>query len=163
MEFPERKTMRLKGYDYSLNGAYFVTICIKERKPILWQRSVGANFVRPCNEFSLSAIGQKVEKEIEKLTSIYDNVKVDKYCIMPNHIHMILFVLRNENGRTQFAPTMSRVIKQFKGSITKQIGISIWQRSYYDRIIRNDTEYQDIWKYIEVNPLLWEQDELYRL
>lgn len=72
---------------------------------------------------------------------------------MPDHIHMIIFIMPNENGRTQFAPTLSRIIKQFKGSITKQIGFSIWQKSFNDHIIRNEKSYLEIWKYIDGNPL----------
>lgn len=110
--------------------------------------NVGANCVRQ----NLSDIGRIIDKEIQKIDSIYDGIEVNKYCIMPDHIHMIIFILGNENGRTQFAPTVSRVIKQFKGSITKQIGKSIWQRSFVDRVIRNEAGYQAAWRYIENNP-----------
>lgn len=101
----------------------------------------------------LSDIGIIVENEIRKLTSVYDAVNVDKYCIMPDHIHFIISINTYENGRTQFAPTISRLIKQFKGSITKQIGRPIWQKSYYDHGIRNQQDYDEIWEYIENNPL----------
>lgn len=101
----------------------------------------------------LSKIGIVIENEIYKLNTVYENIKVDKYQIMPNHIHLIIFIYEDSNGRTQFAPTISRIIKQFKGSITKQIGFSIWQKSFYDRIIRNENEYQSVWNYIHNNPL----------
>lgn len=101
----------------------------------------------------LSKIGIVIENEIYKLNTVYENIKVDKYQIMPNHIHLIIFIYEDSNGRTQFAPTISRIIKQFKGSITKQIGFSIWQKSFYDRIIRNEKEYQSVWNYIHNNPL----------
>jgi len=72
---------------------------------------------------------------------------------MPDHIHFIISIHTDENGRTQFAPTISRVMKQFKRSITKQIGRSIWQKSFHDHGIRNQQDYDEIWEYIENNPL----------
>lgn len=119
---------------------------------MLW-KNVGANCVRPLDQLPLSKIGIVIENEIYKLNTVYENIKVDKYQIMPNHIHLIIFIYEDSNGRTQFAPTISRIIKQFKGSITKQIEFSIWQKSFYDRVIRNEKEYQSVWNYIHNNPL----------
>lgn len=152
MDLPKRKNIRLHNYNYSYNGAYFITICTKNKENLLW-KNVGANCVRPLDQLPLSKIGIVIENEIYKLNTVYENIKVDKYQIMPNHIHLIIFIYEDSNGRTQFAPTISRIIKQFKGSITKQIGFSIWQKSFYDRIIRNEKEYQSVWNYIHNNPL----------
>lgn len=118
----------------------------------MWQ-NVGANCVRPNDLPQLSDVGEVINKEIQQLNDIYQNVVLDKYCIMPDHIHMIILIVSDEIGRTQFAPTLSRVIKQFKGSITKQIGVSIWQKSFNDRIIRSEKGYHEVWKYIDENPL----------
>ena len=74
---------------------------------------------------------------------------------------MIIIIDDYNSGRTQFAPTVSRIIKQFKGSVTKKIGISIWQRSFYDHIIRDENDYLRIWDYIDTNPLKWSSDEYY--
>ena len=126
---------------------------LKNKENLLW-KNVGANCVRPLDQLPLSKIGIVIENEIYKLNTVYENIKVDKYQIMPNHIHLIIFIYEDSNGRTQFAPTISRIIKQFKGSITKQIGFSIWQKSFYDRIIRNEKEYQSVWNYIHNNPLI---------
>ena len=152
MDLPKRKNIRLNDDNYSSNGAYFITICTKNKENLLW-KNVGANCVRPLDQLPLSKIGIVIENEIYKLNTVYENIKVDKYQIMPNHIHLIIFIYEDSNGRTQFAPTISRIIKQFKGSITKQIGFSIWQKSFYDRIIRNENEYQSVWNYIHNNPL----------
>lgn len=152
MDLPKRKNIRLNDYNYSSNGAYFITICTKNKENLLWE-NVGANCVRPLEQLPLSKIGIVVENEIHKLNTVYENIKVDKYQIMPNHIHLIIFIYEDSNGRTQFAPTISRIIKQFKGSITKQIEFSIWQKSFYDRVIRNEKEYQSVWNYIHNNPL----------
>ena len=103
-----RKHNRLKEYDYSQNGYYFITICTAERRKILCDISVGANCVRPKTTFS--EIGKLVAENISILNDIYETVRVDKYVIMPNHIHLIVVI---QNGRTQFAPTISRIIKQF--------------------------------------------------
>ena len=160
-ELPVRKSNRLKDYDYSQNGYYFITICVKDKHELLGQIDVGANCVRPC----LSGQGHIVEKEIHVLSETYDAVEVNKYVVMPNHLHMIIVINDSgridDSGRTQFAPTISRIVKQFKGSITKQIGFSIWQRSFHDHIIRNEKEYLKIWQYIDENPMKWQEDCFY--
>ena len=148
---PKRKQIRIDNYDYSTPGAYFITVCTANREKCFWSECRG-ELCSPAN-VPLSDIGIIVNSEIQKLGSVYDAVQVDKYCIMPDHIHLIISIDTDESGRTQFAPTISRVIKQFKGSITKQIGKSIWQKSFYDHGIRNQQDYNEIWQYIENNPL----------
>jgi REP element-mobilizing transposase RayT len=153
MNLSKRKQIRIKNYDYSKNGAYFITICTTNKEKILWSNRRG-ELCSPAN-IQLSNFGKIVDSEIKKLNFVYDAVNVDKYCIMPNHIHFIISIKADKNGRTQFAPTISRVVKQFKGSITKQIGKPIWQKSFYEHTIRNQTDYNEIWEYIENNPLKW--------
>ena len=156
-ELPVRKRIRLEGHDYSAAGAYFVTICVKNGHELLWENaSVGAHSVRP----QLSSIGKAVEVAIKNIPQVYVDIKIDNYTVMPNHIHMLLGI-RGNHGRTMCAPTVSRVVKQMKEYVTKQIGYSIWQKSYHNHIIRDDTEYQKIWKYIDENPMRWEEDEYY--
>ncbi len=162
-ELPERKQIRIEDYDYSTPGAYFITVCTANRDRIFWSDRRGelrspADNVQTGDQRSplpveLSDIGKIVDEEIQKMNTVYDAVRVDKYCIMPDHIHFILSIDSDENGRTQFSPTISRVIKQFKGSITKQVGRPIWQKSFYDHGIRNQQDYDEIWEYIENNPL----------
>jgi len=94
-----------------------------------------------------------VETAILSLSEHYDNVIVDKYCIMPDHIHMILIIRSDMSGRMISAPTLSNVIGQMKRWVSKQIGFSMWQKSFYDRIIRDEEEYLKIWKYIDENPI----------
>ena len=156
-ELPARKNIRLKEYDYSNAGCYFITICVKDGHELLWQvNPVGAHSVR-----LLSDIGLVVKKAIENIAIIYSGIDVDKYVIMPNHIHIILRI--DSSGRTLCAPTkIPNVIKQCKEYVTKQIGFSIWQKSYHDRIIRSEAEYNRIWQYIEENPVRWVDDEYYR-
>lgn len=159
MELPNRKPNRLKKYDYSQKDAYFITICTKNRQKTLW--NVGASFGRPKEFPQLSEYGTIIKNEISRIGEIYDNyVTIDKFVIMPNHIHMII-LLHGNNGRPKVAPTLSRIMQQFKGSVTKQMGFSLWQKLYHDHIIRNEREYQKIWRYIDTNPLKWEEDCFY--
>jgi putative transposase len=159
---PQRKPNRIRGYDYSQNGAYFVTICTKDRHEILGNVVV-ASYVRPGSSYSTfepSDIGKLIICETEKLANVYPNVKLDRYIVMPNHVHILLIITdtgvcgRTECGRTWFAPTVSRVIKQWKGIITKQIGFSPWQKSFHDHIIRSEEEYIRIVEYIQNNPAM---------
>lgn len=124
------------------------------------KNNVGARIARPQKSPPLSDIGMVVNSAINNISNNYVNITVDKYIIMPNHIHMIL-VLTNENGRAMRAPTISNIINQMKGFITKQVGFSIWQKLFHDHIIRNEAEYQNKWEYIDTNPLKWELDEYY--
>lgn len=150
IDLPKRKDIRIKEYDYSAPGAYFVTICTVNREKFLWGDCRGE--LHSPDKVPLSDIGFVVEQEIAKMNGIYDAVSVDKFCIMPDHIHLLLVIHTGADGRTQFAPTISRVVKQFKGSITKQIGRSIWQKSFHEHGIRNQQDYDEIWEYIENNP-----------
>ena len=166
----ERKPVRLDGYDYSENGAYFVTICTKNRAEVL---CVGANLslresyiARPPSaheSMPLSDVGEIVKNAIARITTAYPMVVVNKYVIMPNHIHMIIFIetIVGNDGRAMRAPKLSTVINQMKGYATKQIGYPIWQRSFHDHIIRNESDYRRIWRYIDENPAKWHEDIYY--
>ena len=125
---PKRKPIRIENYDYSAPGAYFVTICTANREKCLWGDCRG-ELCSP-DKVPMSEVGLIVEKEIATMNETYDAVSVDKFCIMPDHIHLLLVIHADVDGRTQFAPTISRVVKQFKGSITKQIGRSIWKNLF---------------------------------
>ena len=158
MERPTRKPNRLPEYDYSQNGAYFVTICTGDKQNLFWN-TVGADIIRQQIEdeefvlhLPLSEYGRIAEQGILNIPQCYPSVTVEKYCIMPNHIHMILS-FSHDCGRLIAAPTLSRVVGQMKRWVSKQIGAGIWQKSYYERVIRNGTEYEEIWQYIQENPL----------
>jgi len=156
-ELPSRKPNRLQGHDYSQNGLYFITMCVRGKQCVFWD-AVGARIARPI----LSNYGLVVEQAINKISFVYNNVCVDKYVIMPNHIHLLLNIQTfSENGRAMRAPTVSTVVNQMKGFVTKQIGHSIWQKLFHDRIVRDEAEYVKIWQYIENNPLQWELDCFY--
>ena len=160
MEFPQRKPNRLRDYDYSQNGAYFVTICTKDRRKIL-NKIVGDDaHIVP------KPYGKVVEKYIRNVSEI------EKYVIMPDHIHMII---RLENGSVRAStPTdksqsnpknrVASIVRSVKTLSTKEIGEPIFQRSYYDHVIRNQQDYDEIWKYIDNNPRNWViQDREYQM
>ena len=145
-----RKQHRLDNYDYSIAGAYFITICTKNRKNYFWN-NVGARIARP-EDYSLTEYGIIVKNAIETIPRYYPAITVDKYVIMSNHIHILLQIHTDSDGRAMRTPTISNVINQFKGFVTKQIKTSIWQKLYYDHIIRGEQDYKEIWEYIENNP-----------
>ncbi len=161
LELPKRKKNRIQDFDYGKVGAYFVTICIENRKPVLWNMdAVGAATCRP-QSVALSHFGETVDLAINQIPTHYSNVKVDHYCIMPNHIHMILSIMTDESGRQIAAPTISTIIGNMKRWVSMKIGYSIWQKSFYDHIIRDCDDYNVRVKYIHENPIRWYYDELY--
>ncbi|MBR0446439.1 MAG: transposase [Oscillospiraceae bacterium] len=149
MEFCERKPNRIPEYDYGTNGAYFVTICTQDRKKIL------SNIVGDDAHIVPKTYGMIAEKYIRNVPEI------EKYVIMPDHIHMII---RLDNG-SMWASTptdcqpqhnrISNIVRSIKVLVAKEIGESIFQRSYYDHVIRNQQDYNEIWQYIENNPRKW--------
>ena len=150
-DLPKRKEIRIKDYDYSSPGAYFITICTANREEILWN-GVGADIIRPQN-VPLSSVGKIVEQGIIQIADHYENIVVDKFCVMPDHIHLILRIESNIGGRIISAPTVSTVVGSMKRWVSKQVGKPIWQKSFYDYGIRNQQDYDEIWEYIENNPL----------
>ncbi len=164
---PERKKIRLQGYDYSSIGVYHITICSKNREDIFWEKNIGISNDNLCvceTKFTnstylggaqLSLLGEITEEAIQKISSIYSNIIIDKYCIMPNHIHMIAVIYPYDYNSKETRPDLSRMVKQLKGIVTKQAksGDSVWQKSFYDEIIRNERAYQEIWHYIDENPI----------
>ncbi len=150
MTLPKRKLPRLRGYDYSNANYYFVTICTYQKQQL---------FGTPE---SLNTLGKIAENDLLAIPQHFPSVRVDKYVIMPNHIHAI-FVL--EPPKTS-APSLSTVINLYKSGVTRQIhqflpDKKIWQQSFYDSIIRDEIAYLDIWSYIDGNPTKWQLDELF--
>jgi REP element-mobilizing transposase RayT len=159
MELPKRKPNRLPNFDYSTPGAYFITICTKDRKCILGD-VVGASIARP-QSLQLSKYGTIVADTIHNIAKHYPAVSVDHFVVMPNHIHLLLQINTDANGRPMVAPTISTVIQQLKGVVTKKIGKPIWQKLYHDHVIRGEADYLKIWEYIENNPAKWKEDCFY--
>jgi len=141
MTLPIRKPTRLKGYNYSTPGSYFITICTKDRKQLL-SKIVGDDaHIVPKNQ--LLNYGLICDKYINNINTKYENVSVDKFVIMPNHIHLIISLYGTMRASS---PTekIENLIRSFKIMVTKEIGNSIFQRSYHDHIIRDKNDYQKI-------------------
>ena len=159
MDFKNRKQLRLNNYDYSNNGAYFITACTQGRRNILSRIIVGEGF-HPLPIVELTKIGIEIENTINFINDNYRNVFIEKYVIMPNHIHLILY-LGYENLGGHGNPPLQKIVGQLKSFTTKKYGKILWQRSYYDHIIRNENEYAEIWNYIDSNPYKWLEDEYF--
>ncbi len=172
-EFPKRKAVRLDKYDYSKAGAYFLTICTKDKKPMLSTISVGDGAL-DAPKTQLTRIGEIVEKYILSTNKI-KNVSVKHYVIMPNHIHLIILIKPTikeniedvDNIGTSKAPSptnemIPHIVSTFKRFCNKEIGDNIFQRTYYDHIIRDKEDYETRARYIYENPKRWFYDELYK-
>jgi len=177
---PHRRSIRLKGYDYTQAGAYFVTICTWQRECLLGEVING--------EMQLSRYGETVQFNWNILPKRYPNVELDAFIVMPNHVHGIILLdasglegtglERLSADASKFsgkpAPTPSKLyglpeivrgLKTFSARRINQIrgksGVAVWQRGYYERIIRDEESLIAIREYIIKNPLCWEKDKLY--
>ncbi len=145
MNHPERKRLRIPGYDYATPNYYFVTICTHEKQCLFGTVE------------QLNGYGQIARDLLLEIQVHYPNVVIDKFVVMPNHIHAII-VLQEVSGDTGKA--LSNILAQYKSAVSKKLsrsllGKKIWQKSYFDRIIRSEKGYRDAWRYIDENPLRW--------
>ncbi len=165
-EIPKRKRNRLKDFDYSDNGSYFVTICVKDKKCVLSSIAGGDDFHTP--QVKLKKFGVIVERNIFVMQEIYQDIAVEKYVIMPNHIHFLISIYdenRNDGAPRSSPPTntLSIFVTALKKYTNKAYGENIWQRSFHDHIIRDQKDYNARWQYIDENPKKWlmGKDEYY--
>lgn len=172
MQF-NRHSIRIQGYDYSKPGAYFITICSFKKNCVFGKIENG--------KMILNELGEIVKNEWLKTPVIRPNIIIDEFVIMPNHFHGILIISDKNIGRGTMhrAPTVEKfgqptsnsiptIIRGFKSAVTKQIKINrdnrnfpVWQRNYYERIIRDENELNKIRNYINYNPLNWKTDNIY--
>jgi putative transposase len=166
-----RRSIRLRGYDYSQKGAYFVTICTHKKECLFGEVIRG--------KMHLNKYGILVAEEWEKTSQIRDNVELDTFIVMPNHLDGIIWITlqnipnENENTRTYcrnktlYCPPQSlgAIVRGFKGATTKLINkmynfpsIPLWQRNYYESIIRTEKGLDTIRHYILNNPVQWDLD-----
>ncbi len=170
-ELPKRKQHRLHGYDYSKSGYYFVTICTHERKCVL--ATVGNAVPGVPQKMIPTETGKIVLNAWAKMSEIDENVKTDWFCLMPNHIHGIIVIknqpLTNDETERRGRRSLQSIVRGFKSSVTREYNKivpetgrnKLWQKSFYDEIIRNQKAYDEISKYIFENPMKWEEDELF--
>ena len=157
MDLPKRKPTRLKNYDYSSCGAYFITICTHKKQKILCDIVGEGLCALPITK--LTPIGEAVKVSIKYIADNYGNISVDKFVIMPNHIHLII---TNQTGGHGDPPLqIYDIIGNFKSFTTHKYGKTLWQRSFHDHIIRGKNDYLKIWNYIDTNPQKWQDDCFY--
>ena len=163
-----RRSIRLEGYDYAQAGAYFVTICAHARECLFGQIAADA--------MALNEFGEIVRDEWLRSSEIRSEIRPDEYIIMPNHFHGIIFIVPADpirRGDRPVAPigpkpkSLGAFMAGFKSAVTKRInemrrtpGATVWQRNYYEHIIRNEADYNRIAEYINHNPQRWAQDSL---
>ncbi len=157
-----RRSIRLKGYDYSQAWAYFVTICIQQRQPLLGQIENGLLKPTPA--------GEMVQIVWDEMPSHYPNIELDAFIVMPNHIHGIILLKAKQ---IEPSMTLGDAVQRFKSFTTTKYrqGVyqkqwqpfpgRLWQRNYYEHIIRSEEAYDHIRQYIANNPLSWECDQLH--
>lgn len=152
---PNRRSIRLWGYDYALAGAYFVTICAHERR-CLFGRIID-------DQPALNPLGEIVAREWSRTADMRPDVELDAFVLMPNHLHGILFL--GQSGAAQLSRPLSAIIRGFKAATTRGIAAAghelqhpLWQRNYYEHIIRSDDSLEAIRAYITDNPAKWASD-----
>lgn len=166
-QLPVRKPLRMSHYDYNTPGAYFITFCTHNRKRFL-SRIVGAIHESP--EPQLTTCGKIVESVMRNIPA-HLHVTVDQYVIMPNHVHLIAVVTEDDvlweirESPLQSRSIMSKLIGYIKMNASKAIrqrygDVVVWQRGYYDHVIRNQEDYVALAEYIQTNPIRWELDKL---
>ena len=164
-----RRSVRLKGYDYPSEGLYFITICTQNKQCVFGHIS--------NDEMYLNELGQMVQEEWQNTMSVRkDEVELHDFIVMPNHIHAIIEICPQSSHSSQSADsgvcdtplrspskTVGAVVRGFKGATTKRAGVSIWQRNYYEHIIRGPESYGMIANYIQTNPMRWDIDQFYNI
>ena len=160
----------MKNWNYNSNAVYHITICVQDRHEMLG-KVVGRDApgapsstenTTNTPSIELSEYGKIVFDEIEETKSHYPDITVDNFIVMPNHIHILIRINREDGAPRASRPTTAlipRIITVLKRKTNKAYGFNMWQDSYHDHIIRDEAEYQRIWQYVESNPERWEQDE----
>ena len=164
---PKRKPNRLSAFDYSSVGAYFITICAKHRKPIFGQVVGGGVLDAP--HLVPTPYGKIVAAQLESMSHFYPDIQIEKSVVMPNHIHFILSLTQDPSGASGTPPpTATRSVQAvpafvstFKRLSNRTAHTDLWQRGYYDHVIRGRADHEDIWQYIDNNPAKWTLDTLY--
>lgn len=158
---PKRKSNRLENFDYFHFGVYFITICTLERNCNLSKIDRSTQGIR----VELLPIGEIVEKWLNRIPEYGTDYDLDQYTIMPNHIHLLLRIRYNEHASPK---SLMSVIGWLKYQITKDVRESmrsvdfpLFQRSFYDHIVRNQDDYERIAKYMYENPVMWREDRFF--
>ena len=160
--YSDRMQIRLENFDYSSQGAYFITICSHDRKCTFGTVVPGDAFHSPM--VRLSALGEVIRRNLDMINGIYPDVRIKKSVIMPNHVHLLVVVCSMQESAAKLDKMLiPKVIQSFKASVTRQMPESkpIWQTRYHDHIIRDEQDFQRRWMYIDNNPASWIEDRYY--
>jgi REP element-mobilizing transposase RayT len=160
-----RHSIRLPNYDYTQPGEYFITI-VTYKRDLLFGEIVN-------EEMRLNDFGKIADECWREIPNHFPNVELGAYVVMPNHMHGII-IIHDARGTIYRAPSQEQfqkpvagsiptIVRTYKAAVTRRIGCEhnitgIWQRNYYEHVIRNEIDFQNKTDYIEANPLLWEQD-----
>ncbi len=164
-ELPQRKHPRLDNYNYAWAGAYFVTICVQNRQCVL-SRVVGRGLApAETSGIEYTPFGRIAEKQLLLLKDRYSHLEIDRYVIMPNHIHAIMILNEDAAGASP-RPTIMDIVCAYKSLTTRECKKNgfdgkLFQASFYEHIIRGREDYEEIVKYIRENPMRWQLDKLY--
>ena len=155
-QFPKRKRNRLYGYDYSSPGMYFLTICTKNKEKRFGE--VIENAENQTSVMRLTDIGIIINEQIQSINRAA-HIELVNYVVMPNHIHILLFVdtFEHTSGNPENA-IIPKTVSGFKRLCHKRIGYDVFQRNYHDHIVRDQHHFEIIWNYIEDNPRRWKED-----
>ena len=153
MKKPSRKNIRLESWDYSNHAYYHVTICTHQKQP--WLSHIDSR----TYEVMLTDIGTCVDEAIKQSCSRYPCARVKTYVIMPNHVHTLIAIEEHDVSLGRFIGFMKSTSTRNARKIYP--GIELWQRNYYDHILRGDEDYHATWKYIAENPMKWAADDYY--
>jgi len=166
MILPKRKLPRLAQFDYSSPGIYFITICTHEKQCLFG--SVTPGDATKDAQMHLSPLGKLAKSTLLEIESHYDNIKIDNWIIMPNHVHLLMQITeRIIPFPTSIRFDIPNVVGRYKAAVTRnarktQIYTSkLWQSSFHDHIIRSEKDYLSIWQYISGNAGKWSQDCFY--
>ena len=157
---PKRKPTRLRTYSYSNVGYYFITICAENKEKLFGTIVGGDTLDAPLVQ--LTEIGKTLDEYVQSTNRI-PGVVVDKYVIMPNHLHMIIVINEPNDriGNDRANEMIPHVVGTLKRLVNRKFGKNVFQRSYHDHVIRGEWDYQKIWSYIDDNPRRWKDDCFY--
>ena len=154
-----RKNPRLSGYDYSREGVYFVTICTAGRQRLLGtvRPAVGgdAHIARPQRDHLRQLTLRPLERSRRNTCAPCRGV--EKYVVMPDHVHILVRIANGPMRASAPTASLTKLIRSFKALCTKAAGHPLWQRGYYDHIIRDENDFFRCWKYLEENPSSWQE------
>jgi putative transposase len=164
------RTVRIQGFDYSQPGAYFITICTWQKDLIFGNIAKGT--------IHLSKVGEFAGKELEKLSLTFSEIHLDTFVVMPNHVHILITISENDTATSSVKASKTEafghpvtgsiptIVRAYKAAVTRRAALlrdspvsQVWQRNYYEHVVRTEREKERIYAYIVSNPIQWDFDD----